>query len=438
MIAASTFYDRKKHHFAILGLALLLMLPAVLSPAMLHDSFWIDWVWSDQFTAELTRGQLYPRWLPLSDGGQGSPTFYFYPPLAFYVSGLFGLAMPTYAALMCCFCAGFIVSGYTMWAWLEDSKRRLFGALLFMAAPYHVFDFYGRGAQAEFFAISLIPLVALGLRRALNDRATLLALAYGALILTHLPLALLTSLFLILPYGIFHGGLRRLILPLAAGLGISAIYLLPALALNGYRHSEVLWTSPSFQPQSWNLLIWHDGPPPGAQKTLGAIVVALVISSVVLWVSGQRKLSYYSLGCCVLGAGITPIIWSLPLLSEVQFPFRILPLAEFAITTGFALTQLRRMLVYSGVIPGVILTGTFSIAHIHVQLYTISELKSAHPDVSENRLIRPGQLPTWPEHLGLLISILGLSLAAGTHPGFLRHLRTVLPSLPRSRNRSVE
>ena len=73
---------------AIAAFALLLILPALLSPLKLHDSFWIDWVWVDQFGEQLRQGQLYPRWLPASHDGLGSPVFYYYPPLAFYPAGL--------------------------------------------------------------------------------------------------------------------------------------------------------------------------------------------------------------------------------------------------------------------------------------------------------------------------------------------------------------
>ena len=188
-------------HASIVGLAILLFLPACLFAPMLRDSFWIDWVWSDQFTAELAKGHLYPRWLPLSNGGQGAPSFYFYPPIAFYVSGFFGLlGLSTYQAILGCFAIALALSGYTMFAWLRGTPHPLLGALLFMAAPFHIFDFYSRGAQAEFLGIALLPLVALGLRRASEYRPTLLAFSYAALILTHLPLALLTSLFLIAPY----------------------------------------------------------------------------------------------------------------------------------------------------------------------------------------------------------------------------------------------
>src|SRR5512132_3274268 len=91
----------------IVGAGLLLITPAALSQPMTHDSFWIDRVWADQFTSELSKGNLYPRWLPLSHGGLGSPVFYYYPPLAFYLIGLFGLiGFPTYASIVAAGFAG--------------------------------------------------------------------------------------------------------------------------------------------------------------------------------------------------------------------------------------------------------------------------------------------------------------------------------------------
>ena len=100
------------HAAAIVALAIALTVPALLSPQMTHDSFWIDWVWADQFTAELAKGNFYPRWLPLSHGGLGSPVFYYYPPLAFYACALFGLAgFSTYWSIVAVFCCGFARPG---------------------------------------------------------------------------------------------------------------------------------------------------------------------------------------------------------------------------------------------------------------------------------------------------------------------------------------
>ena len=79
----------------------LLMLPALWTTPMVHDSWWIDIVWADQFTEALRQGTLYPRWLPHSFEGLGAPVFYFYPPAAFYLVSLFGLAgLSAYPALL--------------------------------------------------------------------------------------------------------------------------------------------------------------------------------------------------------------------------------------------------------------------------------------------------------------------------------------------------
>src|SRR5438270_272462 len=70
--------------FSLLLLAaMLLSVPAALGPVRLNDSFWIDLVWLEQFARELGHGVIYPRWLPLSHDGLGSPVFYYYPPFAF-------------------------------------------------------------------------------------------------------------------------------------------------------------------------------------------------------------------------------------------------------------------------------------------------------------------------------------------------------------------
>src|SRR3954447_10265335 len=97
---------------AILAVAILLTLPAAIGPVRLNDSFWIDWVWLDQFARELTPGTLYPRWLPQSHHGLGSPVFYYYPPFAFYLGSVFVFAgLGTYAAILATFIGASILSG---------------------------------------------------------------------------------------------------------------------------------------------------------------------------------------------------------------------------------------------------------------------------------------------------------------------------------------
>lgn len=399
-----------KAHVAILALTALLMLPAIVSPTMLRDSFWIDWVWSEQFTAELARGHLYPRWLPMANGGAGSPTFYFYPPFAFYISGFLGLiGLSTYAAVIACFAAALVLSGYTMLAWLEETRHPLLGALFFMAAPYHLLDFYGRGAQGEFLAIAFIPLLMLGFRKAREGRPALLPFAYAALVLAHLPLALLTSIFLIVPYCLWRREVSPYLLPLALGIAIAAIYLVPALALNSYRHSELLSLDPQFQPSNWSLLFPQKGPVPGMRLVFSVILLVALIPTAVLFWAGQRKVATYVIACGAIAAGVVPAIWDLPLLREVQFPFRMLPLIEFAIASGLATVELRplpRLIAASYVL---MLTPVFVLVHAQEEVPRMEDLVAFHPDTPENQLAKPLPWPEWPEQLGLTISLIGLA-----------------------------
>lgn len=393
---------------AIVGLALVLMIPAVLRPPMTHDSFWITWVWADQFTGELARGNLYPRWLPRSHGGLGSPVFYYYPPLAFYVTGLLGLVgLSTYASILGAFFVGLAGSGLAMHAWLKDSaKVPLFGALLFMAAPYHLLDFYSRGALAEFLAIALLPMIALGLRRAAEGRLVLCACAYAALIMTHLPLALLASIFFIGPYALLlsrgaPSRLSRIGIPLAAGLAASAIYLLPAFALDPFRDRGSLWALPIFNPVNWSVLTWGQPDPfPRMKMTVVAIILTLLQPILVLLFTRQRAWGIYAGLCCVMAAALIPVLWTLPLLEIAQFPYRMLPLAEFAIATGLAHLSVSRLLLFAAAMPVIAPSMLFVFGRPMLDSSMPPALMARYPDVPEN--LPPGDRPySWPSQWAL-------------------------------------
>lgn len=397
---------------AIIGLALVLVAPAMLLPPMTHDSFGIDLVWADQFTSELAKGNLYPRWLPQSHGGLGSPVFFYYPPLAFYVTGLFGLlGFSTYASIIAAFFAGSLASGFAMYAWLkEDAKTPLIGALLFMVSPYHLLDFYSRGAIAEFIAIAFIPLVAIGVRGAVRGRLLLCALAYAGLIMSHLPLALLVSLFFIAPYAIYlcrEEPLRLLqvAVPIALGLTISAIYLLPAIALDSYRDSAQLWQYPAFKPENWTLLRWEEfGPPLVLKLLVGTMIVVLLQPIIVLFFTSQRKWGLYAAFCCAMAGALIPVVWQLPLLQAVQFPYRIFPLAEFAIATGIARLAISRILVFAATLPMLGFSAFFLVGE---RMRTAPDMPwdliAQYGDVPEN--LPPGDRPpSWPSRWALEIA----------------------------------
>jgi hypothetical protein len=88
-----------------------------------------------------------------------------------------------------------------MYAWLRHEIDRgaaaaLAGAIAYMATPYHLFDHYIRGAFAEFMAYAVVPIVVLAIRKCAEGHRNgpfLLAGAYAALLMTHLPTAVLMT-----------------------------------------------------------------------------------------------------------------------------------------------------------------------------------------------------------------------------------------------------
>ncbi|HWI88925.1 MAG TPA: 6-pyruvoyl-tetrahydropterin synthase-related protein [Sphingomicrobium sp.] len=388
---------------AVTAASVAVFLPALFGHPRLNESFWIDWVWLDQFARELSHGSLYPRWLPLSHNGLGSPVFYYYPPLAFYFGSLFVLAgLSIYAAIVATFVAASMLSGVGAYLWLKGQSRSpVTGAIVSVIAPYHAFDFYFRGALAEAIAIAAIPFVMLGLRMIGEKRSSgipLTAVAYGALIGSHLPLALLASVFLIGPYAAWRGyraprELLAVAAGLAIGLALACIYLVPALGLEQYRDAAVLWRNRTFQPSNWTF--WNAEFLTGVYLVVLGIACALAIPAVALIVRTRSRWAGYALVCILLGIGLVPFLWSAPALRSVQFPFRIMPLAEFGLATAFARIAWTRRKLAEALAPLLIATAFVSVARTPPDPVTIAELSALHPDVPEN--LPPGERPySWP------------------------------------------
>lgn len=395
----------------LIAAALALTLPAALSSPRLNDSFWIDWVWLDQFARELASGHPYPRWLAQSHGGLGAPDFYYYPPVAFYIGALFVFAgLSTYAALIATFLFGYLLSGAATYAWLKnEAPRPLLGALVAMAAPYHALNFYIRGALAEFIATAMLPLVMLGLRRlSRGERGgwAIIAVTYGLLIATHLPLALLASIFLFGPYALWLTRNRPSTLvaagaAFAAGIALAAIYLVPALALKPYRDAAKLWQNPMLQPGNWSLwdpAFWT------RHNYDGVLLIAATLGIPLLVLTFRRSgWAFFGLVCLLIGIGAVPLIWSVPLLSSVQFPFRLLPVAELALAAAIAFATIRPLFVAVACLPLLLVTGQIATAAPGRESVSFAELRSAHPDVPEN--LPPGERPySWPSRWALEIA----------------------------------
>ena len=346
--------------FAALLLAPNLVLGTLPSHSSPHNH-----TWATQFADQFRTGILYPRWMPESFDGLGGPTFYFYPPMVFWIDGLLDVVtagiLPVSQRLAIVALLLLWGSGWAMYAWLRaqpvNHRIALLGSLAYQIAPYHLVDHYIRGAIAEFATYAVLPLVMLGLRLTAAARPygpMLLALAYAALLLSHLPTALLISTIAIPVYVLFlawpldratHPFLLRAAAAGLLGLGLAAIYLLPAVTLQDWISSENLWTG-HYVP-GLSLLIAHDWTDP--EYTMSIVLLAsLGCAAVAVGGLGRRAPAkdavFWALLCLagvILVAGFVPWFWTLPFLSKVQFPYRLLVVAEFAAITVLCVSPWR-------------------------------------------------------------------------------------------------
>jgi hypothetical protein len=241
-----------------------------------------------------------------------------------------------------------------------------------MAAPYHLLDYYMRGAFAEFTAFVFLPLVLLAVRRPL-----LLPFAYAGLLMSHLPTALLVTVTVLSAYVLVRtrtpGELAKIISGGALGVGLAALYLAPAMSLQGWISADQFWTS-SYRVERWFVLTPARWPVPFIMNVVTWFTIAYALAAVGAAVVSRRLFwPLVSLACLALVVGLVPWFWQLPELAKVQFPWRLLLVVEFAIITALCTTPAgtrERLKLYVFVaifiafLPGLVLAAEDTVARV--------------------------------------------------------------------------
>ena len=193
------------------------------------------------------QGILWPRWVSYFHLGYGYPLFNFYPPLVYFFGaglGLLGISAPDAFNLIM---AGSWILGavgaYALARRFLPAQAAVLGALLWAYAPSRIHEVWQQGSLSQMMGAAFIPWLFLALahaaRRPTRRNFAAIGVLYAAVILSHLPIAVMTTLFLaaaiiLLPLRATFTDRRTYIkraLHLAGGaalgVGLCAIFVLP-------------------------------------------------------------------------------------------------------------------------------------------------------------------------------------------------------------------
>jgi hypothetical protein len=187
------------------------------------------------FYDAIVAGDPYPGWLAESNGGYGDPSFRFYPPALYYLlAGARFLIGNWYGATVVVFVMVSIAGGLGMYFWsrsMLSSSGASWAAFFYALAPYHLNQLYQATLLAEWAGSAVLPFV-FGFVDRVCERGRRrdvagLAATYALLVFTHLPLAVIGSIALVVYSLVKVREIHTLVkLGLAGvlGLGVSAIY----------------------------------------------------------------------------------------------------------------------------------------------------------------------------------------------------------------------
>jgi hypothetical protein len=185
-------------------------------------------------------------------------------------------------------------------------------------------------------------------------------------------------------------------------VGLASIYWLPAIWLEPYRDSAKLWSDPMLQPGNWTF--W-DPRFRTERAYIGIVLISAALALPLAVLAWTRRSPWAVLGlvCVGISIGLVPQLWQFPLLRSVQFPFRLLPIAEFALATALGNLSWRSEGLILRLLP-LIAISAFTIAAPPVnQGVSEHDVFASRADVPEN--LPPGERPySWPSRWALAVA----------------------------------
>lgn len=311
-----------------------------------------------EFDKTLRGGDWYPRWALDLNNGYGVPLFNYVYPLPNYVASLlhlFGISFIDAFKLQMFFAT--ILGGIFFYLWIKGFWGNLGGivsSVFYIFSPYRFVDIYIRGSVGEVWAFAFFPAFLWAIARYMQNKQKIFfilsSIFLSLIIFSHNILALMFFVFSIFYIGFFiyqDKNKKYLILNafyiILLGLGISAIFWLPALAERSFVTGLQIYAVEDNFPQLYQLIFpsWGSGfSASDSQNQMSfqigvANLLAVVIAALALALRKkheQRKgillfflVAFASVFFLMLKISL-PLWRSAPLMDYFQFPWRFLSL----------------------------------------------------------------------------------------------------------------
>ena len=353
-------------------LSILLVLPFFwLGSASGHDFEFHAASWYDA-AFQWKEGVLYPRWTAWTNHGFGEPRFIFYPPLSWMIGAaltlvLPGIAVPVVFILLTQTFAG--LAAFLLIRRLASERAALFGAACYVINPNALLMTYVRSDFAEQLACAFFPLLLLGglrLAELLEDRPSWradvawFAIPFAAVWLSNAPAAVIASYGMALLFVWAAAVTRRSwrillqgVAGLALGLGLAAIYIVPAAYEQRWVNIGQALSSGLLPSQNFLFTVTDDPEHTWFNWISSDCTLALMLFFAIAALASRRfafqtnapergRKAFITL--LVLGASaslltlrITAPLWTyLPKLRFVQFPWRSMSIIAVVSACFFA------------------------------------------------------------------------------------------------------
>jgi len=370
------FYRSKQVYFYIL---LCIFFLIITTPVILpffykgyfptHDGEWAVIRLTDMYR-ELKDKQIPPRFSGNLNFGYGYPLFNFTYPFPYYAGiVIYLLHFGFVNSIKILFISSVLFSAVSMFfvsktLW-NSTLAGFISSTAYVYVPYRMVDLFVRGSLGESLSFALFPAILFCviklLRTGKDIYGIFLAILYGILVQTHNIMAIFFSIFLLLfilgsLFYIRYKSIKKIVFFLLLGVGASAFFWLPALV----EKKHILLSYVPIADRSLYFVTfpqlffskWGYGAPAssdGFTYQIGIPFVLILLITLIVLISKKRSTIFNTVNTQALVlVGITilffpllfkesEIVWRLPFLSEINYPWILLGMLGFLLSllSGF-------------------------------------------------------------------------------------------------------